>query len=98
MNKKEVEQIARQFHDTYERLAPEYGYETRKDTKEFNPNSKNGKLMIRVCNEVVTKATEPLVFVMENIKHYHDTDIRPTQKAMQMISDALKLHKERMGE
>ena len=43
------EELARRFHDTYERLAPEYGYTTREDTKEFDPDSPNGKLMIAVC-------------------------------------------------
>jgi hypothetical protein len=44
--------LARKFHDTYERLAPSFGYETREDTKQFDPESKNGRLMIAVCNEV----------------------------------------------
>lgn len=43
---KTLEELARLFHDTYERLAPSYGYETRTDTKSFDPTSKNGKLMI----------------------------------------------------
>lgn len=30
---------AKLFHDTYERLAPIFGYETREDTKEFDPDS-----------------------------------------------------------
>lgn len=45
-------ELARKFHDTYERLAPSFGYETRLDTKMFDPESKNGKLMIAVCAEV----------------------------------------------
>ena len=40
--------LAESFHDTYENLAPQYGYETRGDTKRFNPESPNGKLMIEV--------------------------------------------------
>jgi hypothetical protein len=44
--------LARLFHATYERLAPEYGYETRPDTKDFDPESKNGRLMVRVCAEI----------------------------------------------
>ena len=47
------EQIARQFHDVYERLALQFGYETREDTKVFDPQSKNGRLMIAVCAEVI---------------------------------------------
>ena len=43
------EQIARLFHDTYERLAPKFGYETRTETRQFDPESANGKLMVAVC-------------------------------------------------
>jgi len=50
----EGEQIARLFHDTYERLAPQYGYETRKETRAFDPASPNGRLMISVCSEVTS--------------------------------------------
>jgi len=44
--------IAVIFHETYERLAHKYGYETRKETKLFNASSPNGKLMIEVCREM----------------------------------------------
>ena len=44
--------IAVMFHEIYERLAPKYGYETRKDTKVFDASSPNGKLMIEVCREM----------------------------------------------
>lgn len=47
-----LEDIARDFHETYERLAPSFGYETRKETKQFDAKSPNGRLMIAVCNEV----------------------------------------------
>jgi hypothetical protein len=49
------EQVARLFHETYERLAPEFGYETRPHTREFNPDSDNGRLMIAVCGEVLQR-------------------------------------------
>lgn len=44
--------LARLFHETYERLAPSFGYETRDDTKVFDPTSKNGRLMVAVCAAV----------------------------------------------
>ena len=50
---KTPEQIAELFHDTYKRLAPEFGYETRADTKQFDPDSKNGKLMVATCAAVL---------------------------------------------
>jgi len=45
-------ELAKLFHTTYERLAPNFGYETRADTKEFDANSPNGKLMVAVCVEI----------------------------------------------
>ncbi len=44
-------ELARRFHEVYERLAPSFGYETRKETKLFDPTSPNGKLMTAVCQE-----------------------------------------------
>ena len=49
------QEVAREFHDTYEQLASKFGYKTRPDTKEFDPKSPNGKLMIAVCKEVISK-------------------------------------------
>ncbi len=45
-------ELAKQFHDAYEKLAPSFGYETRHDTKQFDPETPNGKLMAAVCREV----------------------------------------------
>lgn len=49
----ESENVARIFHETYEELALSFGYETRQDTRDFDPNSKNGKLMIAVSEKVL---------------------------------------------
>lgn len=46
-----AEKIARLFHETYESKAAEFDYKTRKETREFDPESQNGKLMIAVCEE-----------------------------------------------
>lgn len=51
MNAKE---LAIAFHDIYERLAPSFGYETRLETRRFDENSANGRLMIAVCNEILS--------------------------------------------
>jgi hypothetical protein len=40
------------FHVVYERLAPREGYETRKETRIFDPESANGKLMVATCAEI----------------------------------------------
>jgi hypothetical protein len=44
--------VATDFHEAYERLAPSFGYETRTETRKFDPESPNGKLMMAVCHEV----------------------------------------------
>ena len=50
---KEILEITKKFHDTYEKLAIEYTYETREDAKVFDINSNNGKLMYATVNEIV---------------------------------------------
>ena len=47
------------FHETYERLAPKFGYETKKETKVFDASSPNGKLMIEVCREMQAYLQQP---------------------------------------
>jgi len=49
------EDLARAFHTIYERLAPLYGYETRKETAVSwdelqNPNK---ELMLATCREII---------------------------------------------
>lgn len=51
-------ELAEKFHNLYERLAPSYGYETRLDTRVFDPESKNGQLMIAVCSSIIQDMTE----------------------------------------
>jgi len=47
---------AEMFHATYERLAPQFGYKTRPETRRFNPTSPNGRLMTAVCAEMFAAA------------------------------------------
>jgi len=49
---KRHENMARRFHEAYERLAPQFGYETRSDTRKWHPDTPNGKLMIAVMREL----------------------------------------------
>lgn len=45
--------LAEFFHETYETLAPSFGYTTRPDTRALDFNSPNGQLMAAVCGEVL---------------------------------------------
>ena len=49
------EQLAKLFHDTYERLAPSFGYQTRPDSAKpwANVPEPNKSLMIAVAAEVL---------------------------------------------
>ena len=65
-NEKAIE-MAKMFHETYERLAPEHGYETRTETRQFDEGSKNGTLMISVCRELLER-NDFLVLVLNNVR------------------------------
>lgn len=45
--------LALRFHETYERLAPSFGYETRTETRAFDQATPNGRLMVAVCGELL---------------------------------------------
>ena len=45
--------LAKRFHEAYERLAPSFGYTTRPETRRFNPDSPTGRLMIAVAPELL---------------------------------------------
>ncbi len=53
------EALAKLFHETYERLAPDYGYATRPETarswEEIPEDSPNKRLMMAVAGEVLEK-------------------------------------------
>jgi hypothetical protein len=50
--------LAVKFHELYERIAPSFGYKTREDTRQFNCDSSNGKLMLAVCMEILVDQSE----------------------------------------
>lgn len=67
------EELARAFHEAYERLAPSFGYETRKASAvpwEQVPEQ-NRNLMIAVAGEIescVAERCAPLVDALERIE------------------------------
>ena len=46
-------ELAMRFHEAYERLAPRFGYATKTETRKFDPQTPNGRLMIAVCREII---------------------------------------------
>ncbi len=52
-----AEELAQLFHETYERLAPQYGYETRKASAVpwDQVPEENKRLMVAVCDEILTR-------------------------------------------
>lgn len=67
------EALALLFHELYEQKAPQFGYETKAETREFDPESPNGKLMIAVAHEinqtVIKPASERAAAYM--LRNYH---------------------------
>ena len=50
--------LAVMFHNSYERLAPSFGYKTREETRRFDPDSPNGKLMVATCQAILDELAE----------------------------------------
>ncbi len=48
------EELARAFHAAYEELAPQFGYTTKPETREFSTDSPNGRLMIAVADRIMS--------------------------------------------
>lgn len=48
-------ELATLFHETYERLAPNFGYTTRPEARNFDETTPNGQLMVAVCGEVLQR-------------------------------------------
>lgn len=71
----QAENLARKFHDTYEELAPSFGYETRKDTKQFDPESPNGRLMIAVCAKLLERNNNLPAEIEKRLTTVYSNDI-----------------------
>ena len=74
MNKEEILKITKKFHDTYEKLSKEYDYETRKETRVFDINSSNGKLMYATVNEVIKPILEENQELKEKLDKYENPE------------------------
>lgn len=89
-----VVELARLFHDTYERLAPAYGYETRPDTKQFDPHSPNGRLMCAVIRRLrATLASPPALKVEQEPFGYvvkNKADVQIFYKSTPYLDNAVE--------
>lgn len=64
-------QLATLFHETYERRAPDFGYETRQETRRFDPSTPNGRLMVAVCGEILAAMQPKLRHTLsEDFSHF----------------------------
>lgn len=57
----EAYRLARKFHELYEQQAPFFGYITNPNSREFYPNSNNGRLMAYVCYEIVNEERKSFI-------------------------------------
>jgi hypothetical protein len=60
VNKLDLEETTRRFHNVYEQVAKEYGYKTREDTKELDFNSPNGMTMLKTVEMITTPYLEEI--------------------------------------
>lgn len=90
----EAYKLAREFHNLYEEFAPKFGYETRKETKEFDPTSPNGRLMAYVCYELVSQAKaeerERVVEMLAKIIDENDDGMWGCREVLDSIINSLK--------
>lgn len=86
-----AENLARRFHETYERLAPQFGYETRKDSAVpwSEVPERNRALMVAVAAEIRAQLHEDVASRLLTVAAWHDPselipsdDITATDKAI----------------
>lgn len=87
----EAYRLARQFHEMYEKYAPDFGYRTREETKHFDPASRNGRLMAYVCFHFISETRKEVALktveeILNKIKQYR---CHPDEKHCTCM-DALK--------
>ena len=74
MNKLDLEETTRRFHNVYEQVAKEYGYKTREDTKELDFNSPNGMTMLKTVETITTPYLEEIERLNKKIEQYENPE------------------------
>ena len=77
----EIKKFTETFHNTYEMLAPQFGYETRKDTKQFDFDSPNGKLMYATIERIML----PILKENQQLKEQLEASERARKEALSII-------------
>lgn len=83
---KEILNLTIEFHNTYERLAKEYNYKTREDTKKFNIKSSNGKLMYATVSKIVT----PILYENKKFKKEKQELIDYLKEEINKVSEQIR--------
>lgn len=94
--KAKPEQLAEKFHNLYEQLAPEHGYETRKESAVTweNVPAKNKALMIDVCKHLLATcqelSIEELTEKFYQLQYQRDKLLDACDLALAAYAEALK--------
>ena len=72
MNKLDLEETTRRFHNVYEQVAKEYGYKTREDTKELDFNSPNGMTMLKTVETITTPYLKEIERLRDMVLEYQE--------------------------
>jgi len=90
----EAYRLARRFHEFYEQSAPAFGYETKKETKEFDPESPNGRLMAWVCFMIIKEEKQTLLKLIKQNLIAESTIGQNTINVFNKIVNGLNLFEE----
>ena len=90
MSEEEIKKLVLEFHNTYEKLSTEYNYETRKDTRQFDFNSPNGKLMYAVIRKVVVPKLQQKESIIKEVREKLNNYTTRMEALNYQISDLTK--------
>ena len=93
----EAESLAQLFHETYERLAPNFGYETRKASAKpwSEVPDQNKVLMVAVCAEIIASHAPSLEREAQLVKAATHVNFNPYSSQYQAeLRSALSAYKE----
>lgn len=80
---KEIKKYTEMFHYTYEMLALNFGYETRKDTKKFDFDTPNGKLMYATVEKIIS----PILEENQQLKEQLEASEKARKEAIDYIKE-----------